>query len=200
MNNIKKTNQNKRFSDIASMGEVVFHAKDLANLWHIRNKNTLYKTLSRYTASGVIYRVYKGFYSIKKIRDIDPYLLGVKSARGDVYVSCESILFDNAIINQPPREITLIGKASKRFTIGDQKFRSRKLQDDFLFNDAGIQTKNGVRIASVERAVADMLYFSPKKYLDAFNSKMVSWIKVKEIVDKIGYNVRIQKTYDHITK
>ncbi len=190
---MQKINKNKRFSDIASMGESVFHLKDLANLWNIRNKNTLYKTLSRYVASGLIYRIYNGLYSVKKIKDLDPYLLGVKAMRGDAYVSCESVLFDQGIVNQPPREITLVGKISKRFHIGGQKFRSRKLRDDFLFNSSGIEVKNGARMASVERAVADMFYFSPKKYLDAFNSNLIDWKKVNKISEDMGYNIKIPK-------
>ena len=58
--------------------------------------------------------------------------------------------------------------------------------------------KGGFREATVERAVCDILYFNPKKYLDNFN--LIDWSKVKEMSDQIGYNIKIPKIYDDITK
>jgi hypothetical protein len=37
-----KRNTSSRFAKLASMGEIVFHAKDLANLCGILDKNNLY--------------------------------------------------------------------------------------------------------------------------------------------------------------
>lgn len=187
----KKINKNRRFADIALLDEVVFHTKDLANLWNIKNKNTLYQTLSRYEKSGLLYRIYNSLYSITNIKNIEPYLLGVKALHCHSYISLESILYDNGIINQKPREITLVSNLSKRFEIGEHKFRSRKMQNKFLFNNAGIQIVNGIQKASLERAILDMIYFSPKKYLDAYNTGLVDWNKVKELSLEIGYNIKI---------
>jgi predicted transcriptional regulator of viral defense system len=128
VNLIKQAIGSRRFADIALLNETIFHAKDLANLWGIRNKNTLYKTLSRYESSGLIHRIYNGLYSIGQIKDINPYLVGSKVLHGNAYVSCESILYDKGIINQKPRDITLISSISKRFKIRENKFRSRRLQ------------------------------------------------------------------------
>ncbi len=46
--------------------------------------------------------------------------------------------------------------------------------------------RDGVNYATVERAVADLLYFNPKYYFDG-NSR-IDWKKVKEIQGIIGYN------------
>ena len=187
----KKTRLNRRFADIALLDEEIFHTTDLANLWNIRNKNTLYKTLSRYSSQGIIHRIYNGLYSIYEMKDIDSYLLGVKILHGSAYVSTETILYDAGIINQKPREITFAGPISKRFSVGGYRYRSRKLQDKFLFNNAGIRIKDGLLTASTERAVLDMLYFSPRKYLDAYNSKLINWDKVRDLSNEIGYNIKI---------
>ena len=183
----KRVSAGERIAKLASLGETVFHIGDLANLWNIRNKNTLYTTVSRYIARGLIYHIYKGLYSIKKLADVDPRLIGIKALHGAAYISCESVLFDSGIVNQPPREITLVSKNSKRFTVGGAKFRSRQLRDSFLYNNAGIQSINGIRTASPERAVADMLYFSPKKYLDGLTSKTINKKTLKSIIKKVGY-------------
>jgi len=43
LNNIH--NKSQRFAEIAKLGEVIFHTKDSANLWQIKNTNTLHTTL-----------------------------------------------------------------------------------------------------------------------------------------------------------
>lgn len=197
MNSTNKKNKDlrgaagERLARIATRGEVVFHASDLANLWGIPNKNTLYKTLSRYVAGGLIYRIHKGLYAVKKVSDIDPLLLGVKAIHAPAYVSCESVLYQKGILNQSPQEITLVSQSSKHFSIAGIRYRSRKMRDEFLFNDAGVEIKDGVRVASLSRAVADMRYFNPRKYFDVGYSSLIPMNKVKEIADAVGYTIKI---------
>lgn len=180
----------ERLSSLSALGESVFHADDVANLWGIVNKNTLHTTLSRYVASGLIHRVYKGLYAVKKIKEINPILLGVKALHSFAYVSCESVLYKEGILNQPPQEIVIVSRFSKHFSIAGINYRSRKMRDEFLFNDAGIEMKDGVRVASLPRAIADTLYFNPRKYFDAVNSNLINWNKVKEIAIAVGYNIK----------
>ena len=197
MNNLKiktkkaRISAGERISSLSALGESVFHADDAANLWGISNKNTLHTTLSRYVADGFIHRIYKGLYAVKKIKEINPLLLGVKALHSPAYVSCETILYQNGSLNQPPQEITLVSEFSRHFSAAGIRYRSRKMRDEFLFNDAGIEIKDGVRVASLSRAVADMFYFNPKKYFDSRDSGLIDWRQVKEIVDAIGYDVKI---------
>lgn len=195
VNKKAKSTANTRFAALASLGETVFHADDLSVLWGITNKNTLYTTLKRYAAQGLLHRIYNGFYSLKDIADISPLLLGVKALHGYAYISCETILYDAGIINQPPQEITIVSTTSKRFTVGGHRFRSRMLTDKFLYNDTGIEIQNGVRIATATRAIADMLYFHPKKYFDA----PIDLPSVQKIIHDIGYTISLD-SYDDSSK
>ena len=189
-NNIQRVSRNKRFADLAATGEVVFHTGDLGNLWGIYNKNTLYTTIKRYFASELLYRITNSLYAIKDPKSIDPYLLGTKVLHTYTYVSCESVLFEHGVINQPPQSVTLVSSVSKNFKILNYYFKSRQMKDIFLFNDVGIEQKGSVRVATLERAICDMFYFNPKKYLD---STMVDWQKVREISEQVGYNIKIPK-------
>ena len=185
MSTVKYNTALKRFSQLVSLNEVVFYFNDLANLWGITNLNTLYTTLKRYTQKGLLFRVHRGFYSIKPISQVNPYLLGIKALHKYSYVSAESILFDLGIINQKTDYITLISSSSKRFTIVDNNYIVRQLKDDYLYNDAGIIQKDGIRLATLERAVADLLYFNPKYHFDA--DRLINWNKVKKLQKIIGY-------------
>lgn len=170
---------------LAALGEVVFHVHDLANLWDISDKNTLHTTLKRYSQQGLIHRIFRGLYAIKQIDRVDPFLLGVRAAGEFSYVSTETVLANEGIILQNIQQVTLVAAKSKKFSIVGSDFKVRQLADMFLFNPVGIVERNGMRIATVERAVADLLYFNPKAYFDA--SQLIDWKKIQIIQKEIGY-------------
>jgi len=174
-----------RFAEIARLRERVFHARDLANLWRITNKNTLHTTLSRYTRAGLLIRIYKGLYSLVSPEKINPYLLGVKALHSFAYVSTESVLFDAGIIFQKIHYITLVSAVSKKFTVHHHHFRSRQLADRFLYLKNDIYEKEGVLMATVERAIADLLYFQPHFHFD--NSHAIHWKSVNKLQKELGY-------------
>ena len=181
----------QRFALLAKMNESIFHTSDLANIWQIKDRNTLYTTLKRYHQKGLLYRVYKGLYSLKPIDKYDPYLLGIKAIHEYSYISTESILVSEGIILQTINYITLVSSKSKRFSIGEYNYYSRQLNDKYLFQTLGINEENGIKIATTERAVADLLYFNPKAYFDA--SDRINWSDIEIIQKKIGYDITESK-------
>ena len=192
MNTSGKNPYLSRFADLAKLGEILFHADDLANLWGIANKNTLHVTLKRYVDQGLFFRIYKGFYSLKPLSQIDPLLLGKKALHGYAYVSTETILAENGIIGQSLNAVTLVSSHTKHFSIGTNRYFSRTLADKFLYQTSGILTKeNGLRTATVERAVADMLYFNPHVHLDG--AHLIDWEKVTALQKELGYPITAQK-------
>ena len=193
--NNKIANTSQRFAKIAILGENIFHAKDLASLWQIKNPNTLHTTLKRYAQKGLLFRIYRGFYSLKPFDQIDPLLLGVKALHEFSYISAETVLEREGIIFQARDVITLISSKSKKFTIGNFYYSSRKLTDRYLFNPAGIKQIDGVKIANKNRAIADLLYFNPKVHFDA--EKLINWHEIKKMQRSIGYPLT-PKRYDFI--
>ncbi|MBI2427055.1 MAG: hypothetical protein HYV34_04360 [Candidatus Kerfeldbacteria bacterium] len=115
--------------------------------------------------------------------ELDPRLIGLKSLHGYGYISCETILFQEGMLNQLPREITMIGSESRHWNVGEHRFRVRKMKDKFLYHPFGIIEKNGIRQAMVERAVADLLYFHARAPLDA----PMNWAHIQSIQRAIGY-------------
>lgn len=175
----------ERFYQLAKLGVLVFHIDDLANLWQIKNPNTLRTTLKRYSKEGLLIRIHRGLYSLLPIEKINPQLLGLKALHQYAYLSTETVLAQEGIIFQNILQITLVSSISKKFTIGPYQYQCRQLSDKFLFNDAGILVRDGLQIATLERAVADMLYFNPKYYFDA--SHLINWTKVRAIQKQLGY-------------
>lgn len=192
-NNIKQ----HRFAKLAKLGEVVFHTKDLANLWQIKDVNALYTTLTRYVKQGLLFRIYKGFYSLKPIKQLDPWFLGVKALHEFGYISTETVLVQAGIMQQSFDKITLISSKNKKFTIDSNNYYCRQLADKFLYQSIGLVDKNGFKVASVSRAVADLLYFNPQAYFDG--ARLINWKEVKKLQQTIGYPLT-PKYYDDTTK
>lgn len=162
----------------------LFHTKDLSLLWDITNKNTLYTAIKRYVQKGVLLRIQKGFYSKIPLNQIDSVKLGMAFLHSFCYLSTETILSQRGIISQSIPYITLVSGQSKRFKIKDNFYISRQMKDEFLFNDTGVKEKDGIRQASLERAVADMLYFSPNYHFDL--PRLINWAEVRKIQKIIG--------------
>ncbi|MBU4339036.1 hypothetical protein KKB43_04845 [Patescibacteria group bacterium] len=186
-----KQRQDDKFVQIARLGESIFHTQDLASLWQIKNPNTLYTLIKRYKKRGLLFGIYKGFYSLKPVDQINPIMLGIKALHGFAYVSTETVLTQAGIIQQNIHGITFISSQSKKFSIGDNHYYSRKLKDLYLFQPAGIIDEHGVKTATIERAIADLLYFNSKAYFDG--EKLIDWKKVKEIQKTIGYPLTAER-------
>jgi len=163
----------------------LYHTQDLAVLWAIDNSNTLHTTIKRYIKRGFLNKIYKGFYSTKPLKKINPIQLGIVGLHRYSYLTTESILIKKGLIFQETQYITLVSNVSKRFEIAGHKFLVRKMQDKYLHNETGITIQNEVRSALTERAIADILYFNPNYHFDAKN--IIDWKKVREIRNKIGY-------------
>ncbi len=186
MKNIKKSSRSQvsgRFAQLASLGEVVFHSADLASLWGITNTNTLHTTLKRYTKQGYLFRLWRGFYSVRPLKDVDSLLLGVKAMHRFCYISTETILFRSGILSQKPQAITLISSLSRRFHLVGVDYISRQLADTYLYQDDGIIDQSSFLQATPERAVADLLYYNPLAHFDG----PINWKEVRRLQKSIGY-------------
>lgn len=183
MSTLKNNISAQRIALLAKKQEVIFHIDDLANLWEIMDRNTLRVTLKRYTDNKLLHRIYRGFYSLNPPSELDPVMLGAKAIHQFCYISTETILWREGFISQAPSIYTFISNISKDFCIGPHRFKSRKLHDRYLYQPVGVNTESGVKQATPERAIADILYFNPKFHFD----HPVQWGKIKKIQKEIGY-------------
>ena len=174
-----------RISELNQLDRKLFHTNDLAVLWGINNRHNLYMTITRYMDKGVLFPVFKGLYSTVPVSSLEPLYLGAAIVHRYTYLSTESVLSQAGIITQRVFDYTFIADRSRRVTVGQWSFRFRKLKDDFLYHPAGIGSQDGIFIASIERAVADLLYFNPKYYIDI--PENIDFDKVRSIQKEIGY-------------
>lgn len=163
----------------------LFHTKEIALLWHMTNPNTLYVTISRAVRAGVLYSVQKGLYSSVPLSKIDPFELGIALIHTYAYVSCETVLAKAGVITQHVDAMTFVSSKSKMIDCQGRRFRFRQLTDRFLYQGIGVKREGDVLWATLERAVADMLYFSPSYHFD--NRRAIQWNTVRTIQKEMGY-------------
>ncbi|MBU0576812.1 hypothetical protein KJ707_03220 [Patescibacteria group bacterium] len=163
----------------------IFSSTDLAVLWEIENKNTLWTTLKRYTQNQVLYRLHKGLYSTLPINKLNPLEVGCALSGPSAYVSAETVLQNQGIIMQNINKITLFGPKQKKFSLGRDEYWCRYLNFKYLLNRAGIIERETYSIATPARAVADLLHLNPIYYFD--NQLAVAKLNTKQIQQKLGY-------------
>jgi predicted transcriptional regulator of viral defense system len=163
----------------------LFHTGDLSLLWNLNNPNSIRKAISRYIKNGILNPVQRGLYSTVPLSRLDPYDLGASVLHSYCYVSMETILAREGVISQEPASITFISGKSTMLEVADHYYYSRKMKDIALFNPEGIVKKGDHFEATLERAVADMLYYDPTYYFDL--PQLIDWKKVKQIQKKVRY-------------
>jgi hypothetical protein len=174
-----------RINELIKSDRKLFHTNDLALLWKISNRNTLYTTIKRYVDKGVLIPIYKGLYSTVPVAQLNPLELGRAVIHSYAYLTTESVLAQAGIISQATYAYTFAASRSTKVTAGPFSFIFRRLKDEFLYNPAGIVNDGGIFIATPERAVADMLYINPRYHFDFTQS--IDFEKVKRLQKEIGY-------------
>ncbi len=151
--------------------QILFHTQDLALLWGIENRNTLYTTIKRYVKKGTLIKITKGLYSVLPIDKINKYAMGTALIHKFCYVSCETVLENLGVINQDIIPITFVSSVSTKIEFNGTQYVYRKLNPKILLNPDGVISQDGYFIAEKERAISDMLYFNPKYFLDNKDNK-----------------------------
>ncbi len=191
MSIVYSNSQGERIRKIAELDEKVFHARDLANLWQIKNRNTLHMTLARYVKANLLHRIYKGFYSLVPVSKIDTFYLGAKAISKYCYLTTETVLFQHGYISAEPQVVTFVSHKNLDFTLENIHYKCRSIADKYLLNPAGVVSKNKYFEACPERAIADILYFRPTFHFD----REPDWRSIKKIQQSVGYPLT-PKRYD----
>ena len=174
---------------LINTGKTVFSSEDLAKILDISNKNYLAVLLSRMTKREELIRIRKGIYVYSQTYNM--FELANKLKRPS-YVSLEKVLFDNAVIFQDYSHIiTSVSNNNYFERIGNKEYVYYKIKNEILFNPIGILNTDGARVASVERAVCDIVYLSKNFYFDSLSGvnkeKLleISHIYNKRVVEEI---------------
>lgn len=157
--------------------KTVFTFKDIVLLWRENNINAIRVRLSYYVRKGDLVRIRRGFYS--KQKDYDKLELATRIFSPS-YISFETVLAREGMIFQYYSQIMLASYLTREVAVDGQNYSYRKIKNEILMNEIGIEQKNEVAIATKERAFLDTIYRSGSYYCD--NLRPLDWQKVFEIL------------------
>lgn len=81
-----------RINEFIKLDRKIYYTNDLAILWDMANRNTLYTTIKRYVQKRVLIPICKGLYSTIPLHQLNPFELDKAIIHRYTYLSTESVL------------------------------------------------------------------------------------------------------------
>jgi predicted transcriptional regulator of viral defense system len=141
----------------------VFTIVDIKKALNIKDQKSLYNAIHYAVKQEELYTISKGIYSFDSNYSRKEF--GNKY-RTPSYISLYTVLQESGIVFQLYTSIFVITNRSQSVDIDGQKYVYRKIKDEILLNPLGIEQKNGVSTAIVERAICDKIYLDGIEYFD----------------------------------
>jgi len=167
----------------------VFTISDIKTVLGINDSKSIYNALSYALNTKELYKISNGIYSYDQSYSRKEF--GNKY-RTPSYISLYTVLQEEGVVFQPYSSISAITNRSEKADIDGQEYIYRKIKDRILLNPLGINEKNGVNIATLERAICDKLYLDGLEYFD--NTKNINWDLMIQLNSEVySNNLNISK-------
>ena len=168
--------------------KTVFSLEDLGKIWKIEDKDYLKVVASRLFQRGAILRIRRGLYALRDSYDL---LELANKLRSPSYVSLETVLQKNNVIFQDyGSTVFSLSDNTMLKQIAEKSFQYCKAKESVLSNPLGVISVGQSVVATVERAVCDRIYLSPRYYFD--NLRGLD-LKKLSAISKIYGNTRVEK-------
>ena len=141
----------------------VFSFKEILLASHEGKPELLKRRLSYYINKGELYSIRRGLYAKDKNYN---RLEAATKIFTPSYVSFETILIEAGVVFQHYDTIFVATYQAKEIVCDDQTYSFRKIKDDILTNNAGVEDKGNYFAATKERAFLDLLYLNKDYYVD----------------------------------
>ncbi|MEA3493271.1 MAG: hypothetical protein U9R38_02670 [Candidatus Margulisiibacteriota bacterium] len=158
--------------NILRSDKTVFSFKDILLASGENNPALLKRRLNYYTSHGQLYGIRRGLYA--KDKNYNKLELATKILAPS-YVSFETVLAEAGIIFQHYGQVFVASYQAKEIVCDGQTYSFKKIKDDILTNNVGVEDKNNYSIATKERAFLDIIYLNKDYYFD--NLSPVDWDK-----------------------
>jgi hypothetical protein len=167
--------------------KTIFSNKDVALMWGEEAEASVRVRLNYYVKVGKLIRVHRGLYA--KDNNYSRFELATRIYTPS-YISFETVLTREGVNFQYYGNIFVASYVSREIKAGDQNINFVRMKDYVLSNAMGIEHKDGIAMATKERAFLDRIYVTKDYYFD--NVRSLDWNKIFEILP-IYHNKRMEK-------
>jgi len=177
----------KPISAILRSGRTVFTFKDISLMWRNTDQKAVIAGINYYVSTGQLHRIRRGIYA--KDKNYDKTELACRICT-PAYVSFETVLTRAGINFQYYGQIFIASYLAREIVVDGQVYQYRKIKNTLLTDPAGVLNKDGIAIATSERAFLDTLYLNTDYHFD--NLASLNWDKVFEMLP-LYYNKRMTR-------
>jgi len=183
----KKPKKGEFLEVLLRSSQTIFSTKDVGLLWGEERTNLITNRLNKYVKVGKLVRVHRGIYA--KDNNYNQLELATRIYTPS-YISFETVLTRTGVNFQYYKTIFVASYVTREIKVSGQKIFFVRMKDYVLSNIAGIEHKDGIAMATRERAFLDRIYVSKEYHFD--NLTILDWDKVSKIVP-IYQNKRMEK-------
>lgn len=167
----------KPISAILRSSRTVFTFKDISLMWRNTDKKAVIAGINYYVRTGQLHRIRRGIYAKDKNYDKTELACRIYTP---AYVSFETVLTRAGINFQYYGQIFIASYLAREIIVDGQVYQYRKIKNTLLTDSAGVLNKDGIAIATTERAFLDTLYLNTDYHFD--NLASLTWDKVFEML------------------
>lgn len=161
--------------EIYKKPQTIFPFKEISLLFPQLSYKNLKNKVSYFVRVGKLKRIRKGVYA----KDSFNFLELANKIYTPSYISFETVLEKEGIVFQKYQTIFVASYLSRRIKVGEQEIFYRKIKNEILLNNSGVQEKNFYFMASKERAFLDAVFLYKDYHFD--NLGPLNWDIIEEI-------------------
>lgn len=192
---IKKPIKGEYIEIILRSLKTIFSTKDISLLWGEQLDNAIHVRLNKYTKLGKLIRLRRGLYA--KDVNYNKNELAVKICI-PAYISFETVLGAAGVTFQYYSQIFIASYKTKEIEIDGQTYSFKRVQENILTNNLGIDNISGYSVATLERAFLDVVYLNKQYHFD--NLRPIDWKKVYKLLPIYGGNKRMEKQINKLAE
>lgn len=155
--------------------QTIFTLKEISLLFPKIPYKNLKSRVNYFVLVGKLKNLRKGIYA----KDNFNFLELANKIYTPSYVSLETVLEKEGIIFQKYQTIFLASYLTRRIKVAGREIFYRKIKDEILLNNLGIEEGDSYFIATKERAFLDAIFLYKDYHFD--NLKPLDWDKVEEL-------------------
>ncbi|MFA5023499.1 MAG: hypothetical protein WC523_00880 [Patescibacteria group bacterium] len=173
-------------NEILRSNKTVFSFKDLILFWGGISKLTAASRVNYYVKNNNLYHIRRGLYA--KDKNYNRYELATKIFT-PAYISFETVLGASGVTFQHYSKIFVASYQNAEIECDGQVIAFKRIKEEILTSNYGIETRDNYSVASPERAFLDVVYLNKDYHFD--NLGGLNWEKVYQILPIYGANKRI---------
>jgi hypothetical protein len=151
-----------KLNRLLQSGRTVFTLDDLGVIWGQKNRTATRQSARDYATRGGLLRLRQGVYALPHV-ELDEFMVANKLlVPSDV--TGASVLVNAGMSFQYTGKVFSVAAYGKSYEIDGRTFVYSQVKESVLYDSLGLDEGGEASVASVERAITDLIYLTKGRY------------------------------------